>query len=322
MLILGPNTKNRKNISMNFELFMGVHKIEKTNNYKYLGLLIDENLNWDLQTKTLCSKLSSVCGVLSKVRHYLDRKSLMLIYNSLFDSRLRYGILGWGTTSNKNLSKIRVLQNRAVRFITFSSFRTSAAPLYSSLKILPLNEQLFLQRSIFMHSFHYKNLPYVFDTFCKQPEHRYPTRYATSNNYTLPKSVTNRGQSSIKYAGPKAWADVPAEIKEIAFRKPFSGKLKEHILGMIFEDLPPRETTPTLENSDMNFDLQTLFSTEEEGEFFGFENLNENLTTSTNELGSRSASNEEHEFVSLETTVNLSSIFFSENSLNGTFFGF
>ena len=91
---------------------------------------------------------------------------------------------------------------------------------------------------------------------------------------------------------------------------------------MIFEDLPPRETTLTLENSDMNFDLQTLFSTEEEGKFFGFENLNENLTTSTNELGSRSASNEEHEFVSLETTVNLSSIFFSENSLNGTFFGF
>ena len=174
-----------------------------------------------------------------------------------------------------------------------------------------------------MHSFHYKNLPYVFETFCKQPEHRYPTRYATSKNYTLPKTVTNRGQSSIKYAGPKAWAEVPAETKEIAFRKPFSAKLKEHILDTIYEDLPPRKTTLTLENSDMNFDLQTLFSTEDEGEFLGFENPNENLTTPINGPGSRFAPNdEEYEFVSLETSANLSSIFVSENSLNGTFFGF
>ena len=36
----------------------------------------DDKLNWDLQISKLCSKLSSVCGVLiSKVRHYLDRIS-------------------------------------------------------------------------------------------------------------------------------------------------------------------------------------------------------------------------------------------------------
>ena len=122
MLIQGPTTKGRNSKSENFELFMGDHRIEKTTKYKYLGIIVDDNLNWNFQISELCSKLSSVCGVLSKVRHYLDRKSLMLIYNSLFDSRLRYGILGWGTTSNKNLSKLRFLQNRAVRFITFVSF--------------------------------------------------------------------------------------------------------------------------------------------------------------------------------------------------------
>ena len=217
----------------------------------------------------LCAKLSSVCGVLSKVRHYLDRGSLMLIYNSLFDSRLRYGLLAWGTTSEQQLSKLRVLQNRAVRFITFSSFRTPAAPLYSSLKILPLNEMLFLQKSVFMHSIHYNSLPLVLQSYCEQPEHRYSTRYETSGNYVLPKSITNRGQRSIKYTGPKAWVEVPLLLKDIAFRKPFTKKLKEYILDTIYVDIPPKPTRSS--DPILDVSLTTLFaSDEEEGEFYGF----------------------------------------------------
>ena len=70
-----------------FLLEMGGHIIEQTATYKYLGVLIDENLNWVPQIDFMCKKLASVCGLLSKVRHYLNRNSLMLIYNSLIESR-------------------------------------------------------------------------------------------------------------------------------------------------------------------------------------------------------------------------------------------
>ena len=247
MVIQGPTTKGR-GLPINFNLYMGNHEIEITDCYKYLGVLFDKNINWKPQIDKMCSKLSSVCGVLSKVRHYLDRNSLMLIYNALFDSRLRYGALGWGTASEQYLSKLRVLQNRAVRFISFASFRSPAAPLYSNLKILPLNNIIFLQKSIFMHSHHNKNLPTVFQDYCHQPTHAYPTRYATSSNYVLPLSTTNRGQSSIKFSGPKAWAEVPNDLKEVAFRKPFSKKLKDYILKDIYEELPPTPSRTNTEN--------------------------------------------------------------------------
>ena len=213
MLILGPNQKDKRASALNFELHMGAHKIEQTDNYTYLGIIIDDKLTWKLQVSKLCTKLSSVCGVLSKVRHYLDRPSLMLIYNSLFDSRLRYGILAWGTASEQQLSRLRVLQNRAIRFITFPSFRTSVSPLYSALKILPLNELLFLQKGIFMHSLQYNNLPFVFSSYCHKPLHEYATRYKTQQNYVLPCPTTNRGQRSIKFTGPQAWVEVPKQLK-------------------------------------------------------------------------------------------------------------
>ena len=323
MIIQGPNTKDRRTKSMNFKLHMGNHEIEKTDHYKYLGLLLDDKLNWKLQTNKLCSKLSSVCGVLSKVRHYLDRKSLMLIYNSLFDSRLRYGILGWGTTCEQNLSKLRVLQNRAVRFITFASFRSPVAPIYASLKILPLNEILFLQKSIFMHSLHYKYLPFVFGDYCQQPAHRYSTRYTTSRNYIIPHSVTNRGQGSIKYTGPKAWAEVPNKFKDIAFRKPFSKKFKDHILNMIHVELPPKPTRK-IENKEMEcLDLNILFSNDEEGEFFGFENPVVKNYNSRDDLNVIFATdNIEEEFYGFDVSNNLELLFLTDDSAEEEFLGF
>ena len=222
----------------------------------------------------MCKKLANICGVISKVRHYLDRKCLMVIYNSLFDSCLRYGILGWGTASEQELSRLRDLQNRCVRFITFSKFRTRVAPLYSELKIVPLKEQFFLQKCIFMHSFHYDNLPFVFNAYCHQPQHSYPTRYATSGNYVLPRAVTNRGQSSIKYSGPKAWAEVPTQIKNVAFRKPFSKKLKDHMLILLFEELPPQTSPSTGNQEDSPLEgLHFLFLDHSGNEtFYGFDN--------------------------------------------------
>ena len=315
MLVQAPNKKNRATTSSKFRLVMGNHEIERTNNYKYLGILIDDKLSWDLQVSKLCSKLSSVCGVLSKVRHYLDRESLMLIYNSLFDSRLRYGILAWGTTSEQKLSKLRVLQNRAVRFITFSSFRTPAAPLFSSLKILPLDEMLFHQKTIFMHSLHYDNLPFALKMYCQKPEHSYLTRYRTSENYVLPNCVTNRGQKSIKYTGPKAWAEIPSLLKEIAYRKPFSKNLKEHILLSIFVDMPQKSANTT-ELEDVG-DLRAVFeSIDEEGEFFGFMHASINVVSENDD-----EEGEFYEFRNNPPVDELAEIFSQDTSTN-SFHGF
>ena len=129
---------------------------------------------------------------------------------------------------------------------------------------------LHMQKSIFMHSIHYNSLPFALQMYCEQPEHRYSTRYKTSGNYVLPKSTTNRGQRSIKYTGPKAWVEVPLVLKDIAFRKPFSKKLKEYILDTIYMEMPPKHTSTS--ETILNISLSALFASddEEEEEFYGF----------------------------------------------------
>ena len=250
---------------------MGGNIIEQTESYKYLGVLIDEKLSWKPQIEKMCSKLSSVCGILSKVRYVLDRNSLMLIYNSLIESRLRYGILSWCTASNQLLDKLKVLQNKALRFIDFSPIGTTILPIYAQFKVLPLNYLIDLQIANYMYSFSNNLLPTAFSSYCVKPSHRYGTRYAKSN-YVLPKHVSKKTESSIKVTGPKLWAEIPDSLKQLPFRKTFTKQLKNIFLDKLPTNKRTKEIKFEKKALNKSLDLIDIFSqTGNDESFFGFE---------------------------------------------------
>ena len=141
-------------------------------------------------------------------------------------------------------------------------------------------------------------------------------------NYFIPSVSTNRGKTSIKYNGPSTWYGVPRELKEIALRKPFAKKLKEHILADIFEDLPSSYTNQVSERNNIGFEqLRALFETEDEDiEFLGFpsENQNRNLEDL---FMSDNENSEFLGFVSENQNRNLEDLFMSDNDTS-EFFGF
>ena len=67
--------------------------MEKTlpiNSVKYLGINIDENLNWKQQISDIAIKLNKANGILSKLRHFIDRKTLKSISQAIFEPHLYY----------------------------------------------------------------------------------------------------------------------------------------------------------------------------------------------------------------------------------------
>ena len=264
-----PRRKQKPN---DFFLEMGGHRIEQTKVYKYLGILIDEKLNWEPQISKMCSKLSSVVGVLSKVRHFLNRNTLRLIYNTLVESRLRYGILSWCTASRLQLNRLKVLQNRAIRFINFSPIGTYLPPLYFHFKVLPLESLILLQKATYMYCLFNNQLPLVFRTYCVRPAHPHGTRYAETN-YFRPHHASKLSEKSIKIMGPKVWADVPLEIKSMPFRKSFTKNMKQHHIDKLPSVQRARVINFNRNHRDEFRDLQILFESDDENDsdFLGFD---------------------------------------------------
>ena len=61
--------------------------------FKFVGILLDENLSWVHHLNHIRGKLSSANYAIAKVKNLLPKKIKLNIYNSLFRSHLEYSLL-------------------------------------------------------------------------------------------------------------------------------------------------------------------------------------------------------------------------------------
>ena len=87
-------------------------RLEPSTSVKYLGIHIDHNLSWDCHIKEMNAKLSRTNGILSKLRHYVPKKTMLSVYYALFYSHMTYGSLVWSLTTQINLDSIFVTKKK------------------------------------------------------------------------------------------------------------------------------------------------------------------------------------------------------------------
>ena len=122
-LTLHPNKTYALNVSPFFrnrttpELALSLDnvKIKNPSVSKYLGILLDNNLSFKPQIAHLESKMSRSVGVIAKLRYYLPSHTLLNLYFALVHSNLLYGLLVWGSTYKSYLTKLKKLQNKALK---------------------------------------------------------------------------------------------------------------------------------------------------------------------------------------------------------------
>ena len=110
--------KSKRNITKHLNFRINDQYIPRKTQVKYLGLTINEHLDWDLYFSQLKKKLKRI-GLLGKIRHFTPKHLLKTLYFSLFNSNLIYGCQIWGQDQNEEFKKIEKLQEKAIRIISF-----------------------------------------------------------------------------------------------------------------------------------------------------------------------------------------------------------
>ena len=67
------------------------------------GGVLDENLSWKEHIKFNEHKIAKNLGLLYKVKHYLNIRSLFVLYYSFIHTYINYGNIAWGSTNRTNL---------------------------------------------------------------------------------------------------------------------------------------------------------------------------------------------------------------------------
>ena len=76
-----------------------------TSSVKYIGVFIDEHLYWNIQLAHVIAKLNQGICILSRLRHSANLNILKIMYHSLAESHLHYGIRLWARQTQKILTK-------------------------------------------------------------------------------------------------------------------------------------------------------------------------------------------------------------------------
>jgi Reverse transcriptase (RNA-dependent DNA polymerase) len=232
----------RKKLSVavcNLDLVLDGSKLEQVTSTKFLGVYIDDKLNWNLQVSKLSKKISKSLGIIRKVSHRLTSETLGMLYNSMILPHLSYCLMVWGGTSKKNIETLLKLQKRAVRIISKSRYRDHSDPLFYNLKFLKLFDLYKQQIVVFVYKQKYS-------TFTGETKGVYPTfvfpdvdqTHSTRNTMrriVIPGCKTEIRKKGIACSGPRIWNSIPVDIRNSVYLSEFKRLTKSYLLQQYLE---------------------------------------------------------------------------------------
>ena len=134
-----------------------------------------------------------------------------------------------GGTSNTALHHLSVLQNRAIRLITRSPFRTSATPLFVQLKLLKITDIRRLQILLFMHKCKNKQVPVNCLNFCPL-NLNHPYNMRSTNHFILFPFRTSIREQCISTMGPRTWNFLLSGLQDISSFFSFKREVSKYLI--------------------------------------------------------------------------------------------
>ena len=227
----------RKKLGTEIKIKLTRKWLDPSRSFRYLGIQIDQNLNWKDHINDIAVKLNRANFLLFKIRNFVNITILKTIYFSIFDSHINYANLVWAQNSNA-MSRILTLQKKAMRIITFQSRNCHSSPLFSKLKLLKFNDKVLLENVLLISEFINSLLPQVFNswfTFCSDI-HNYETNSSATCKLLKPSFHTNLcGKNSITINAADAWNKAQTSFDNTILNDLTTNKIKTIIMKRIID---------------------------------------------------------------------------------------
>ena len=144
--------------------------IKQSTQERFLGVIIDNKLNWNIHRQAIAQKLSRNAGVIFRARYFFTTDTLKTLYYSFIQSHINFCPTVWGTGPKHQLEKIFVAQKKAIRAITFTNLYTKdqntniysyghTKNLFNELEVLTVHNLILLHSLNQMHKIYIHRAP-------------------------------------------------------------------------------------------------------------------------------------------------------------------
>lgn len=179
-------------------------RIQEVKEAKYLGVIIDEKLNWKSHLKFLSTKMLKPIYAALQIRNIISKKTKRIIYMALIQSKLQYGISAWGGAYKTNLEPLVRSQKKFLKILYGKPKKYSTKQLFKETGVLTIEELHEINTLKYI-----KKQGYLQNIQTKIKSTRY-----NQNTIPLPKINTNVGKSNCMYRGLQNFNKLDSQAKQ------------------------------------------------------------------------------------------------------------
>ena len=217
------HAKNKK-IPLYFDkIESNEHVIKRVSTTRYLGIFIDEKLNWQEHISYIHKSLLIYYGIFNRIKFFVNKDVVRQLYFAFVFSRIKYGIEVYGSCSQEQLLRIQVVQSGLLKLLLKVDRRTNTDYLHRYVRLLKVCDIYKQQLLCFVTNVIHKRVPENF--------HNYFTYRTTAHNIRNQGLViefgrTNYGYLTVRNVGARLWnslsRDIIEKLSQLNFRKHIS----------------------------------------------------------------------------------------------------
>ena len=244
LLIIGTRAaRQSKTESKNLQLGVSIsgERKSESSSEKLLGVIVNNtatfqnHLYGDTENLGLMKQLSTRVGMLKKLGKFMPPARLKMVMEGMFNSKLQYGMTVWGRVWNipgsldedaavrkcpsltkEDVRKLQVLQNKCLRLITHSDYKTPTRVLLEKTNALSVHQQIA-----------HLSLSQVYNIQkTKLPAYHFNRLFVNPNRIEFKKSIA---RANFFYQSSRLWSALPDNVKAAYNKSTFKKQCKSWV---------------------------------------------------------------------------------------------
>ena len=192
----------RRGKMLDIKLSLNNQILEQVCSYKYLGLILDEHLNYNKHIREMTKLISHKLYLMSKMRKYITEFACINIFKTMVLSVIEYCDIIYAGTSQGNLTKIDHLFYRGLRICTNDHEHNSKDEMIRNCKVAPLKDRRL------SHLLNFMNKEKINEILLKT--HQIQTRLNAAPVFAAYKPNNEKAKANVLYRGATEWNKLPA----------------------------------------------------------------------------------------------------------------
>lgn len=230
-MVLGSNYALNAMDYTGYKVVINSTEIERVDSCKYLGVVVDKNLNFKKHVDYMCSKIARKVYLLGRIGKNMTIYAKLLLYKSLVGPHFGYCSAILIGISRNERQKLQKLQNKAMRIILKCDRYTPIRVMLDTLGLMNIEQFIIYSAVMFVFRMRINTLPqYLTDKLMVvQSVHEHNTR--SINNYYIENFKRSQTAKTVFVGGLRLFNDLPQQLRDCSGVSSFKCNVIHYIIN-------------------------------------------------------------------------------------------